>query len=149
MDVRLVEVTRTSVRAVCRLDAGDGGNSVAPNAVSIAEAHFCEQAWFRAIEADGELVGFLMLYDPSLGTDPEETDFSLWRLMVDGRFQGRGIGSRAVELLVDHVRSRPGAQALHLSHVKDNLAAGRLYARLGFRYTGAEDEGELIMVRAL
>ncbi len=149
MNVRLVEVTRASVRAVCRLDAGDGGSSVAPNAVSIAEAHFCPQAWFRAIEVDGQLAGFLMLYDPSLGTAPEETDFSLWRLMVDARFQGRGIGSRAVELLVDHVRTRPDARELYLSHVAGNQDAARLYQRLGFRYTGVEDEGELMMVRAL
>jgi diamine N-acetyltransferase len=147
MDVRLVEVTRASVRAVSRLDAGDGGRHVAPNAVSIAEAHFCGQAWFRAIEAEGELAGFLMLYDPTLGTDPEEANFVVWRLMVDARFQNRGIGARAIELLVEHVRTRPGARELYLSHVPGNEAAARLYRRLGFRYTGAEDEGELVMVR--
>lgn len=149
MDVRLVEVTRANLRAVCRLDAGDGGRHVAPNAVSIAEAHFCSQAWFRAIEADGELAGFLMLYDPTLGTAPEEAEFSLWRLMVDAGFQKRGIGARAIELLVLHLSTRPGAQQLHLSHVKGNEDVGRLYRRLGFRYTGAEEEGELLMVRDL
>jgi diamine N-acetyltransferase len=149
MDVRLVEVTRASVRAVSRLDAGDGGRHVAPNAVSIAEAHFCGQAWFRAIEAEGELAGFLMLYDPTLGTDPEEANFVVWRLMVDARFQNRGIGARAIEQLIEHLRSRPGARQLHLSHVKGNDAVARLYRRLGFRYTGVEDEGELVMVRDL
>ena len=34
---------------------------------SIAQAHFEEKAWYRAIYADERPVGFIMLYD-----DPEE-----------------------------------------------------------------------------
>ena len=48
MTVELREVTRATVAAVCKLDAGDGGKQVAPNAVSIAQAHFQREAWFRA-----------------------------------------------------------------------------------------------------
>ena len=40
MTVELREVTRDTLRAICKLDAGDGGRQVAPNAVSIAEAYF-------------------------------------------------------------------------------------------------------------
>lgn len=47
MVIRLQEITATTVRAVCRLDAGDGGRQVAPNAVSIAQAYFEPAAWFR------------------------------------------------------------------------------------------------------
>ena len=66
MTVELVEITKDTVRAVCKLDAGDGGRQVAPNAESIAQAYFEKEAWFRAIHAQGELVGFLMLWDPTL-----------------------------------------------------------------------------------
>jgi RimJ/RimL family protein N-acetyltransferase len=45
------------------------------------------------------------------------------------------------------VRTRPGARELYLSHMSGNEAVARLDLRLGFRYTGAEDEGELVMVR--
>ena len=48
MPIHLREVTRETVTAVCKLDAGDGGRQVAPNAVSIAQAHFQGEAWFRA-----------------------------------------------------------------------------------------------------
>ena len=154
MNVHLVEVTKDSVRAVCRLDAGDGGMQVAPNAVSIAEAHFEPAAWFRAIHADtpeqgDALVGFLMLYDPTLSPAPEQPEFMLWRLMVDQRFQGRGYGQAAVERLIDHVRTRPGADALYVSHVKEAERTARFYRSLGFAYTGEEDEDELVMVRRL
>lgn len=149
MTVQLVEITKDTVRAVCRLDAGDGGRQVAPNAFSMAQAHFAPEAWFRAIHAGDELVGFLMLYDPSLVEAPEEKEFMLWRLMIDARFQGRGYGAAAVDALAAHVRTRPGGDALYVSHVKDEPRLARFYASLGFAYTGDEEDGELWMVRRL
>ena len=51
--------------------------------------------WMRAIEADGELVGFVML---ALRTEhhPEPT---LWRFLIDRMHQRRGIGGRALGLV--------------------------------------------------
>jgi diamine N-acetyltransferase len=147
--IRLEEVTRDTVSAVCKLDAGDEGKQVAPNAVSIAQAHFQGEAWFRAVYHDELLVGFLMLYDPSLVERADEPDFFLWRLMIDKSHQGKGYGRAAVEALVEHVRTRPGAQRLLVSHVKGAERLSRFYQSLGFRYTGVEDDGELVMERAL
>jgi diamine N-acetyltransferase len=149
MAVTLREIDRDSVRAVCRLDAGDGGVQVAPNGVSIAQAHFEPAAWFRAIHAGDELAGFLMLYGPTLSPAPDENRFMLWRLMIDRRHQGRGYGHAAVECLVEHVRSRPGADALYVSHVQEAHRLARFYQSLGFVDTGEVDEDELVMVRRL
>jgi diamine N-acetyltransferase len=134
---------------VCKLDAGDGGKQVAPNPVSIAQAYFSPEAWFRAIHAGGELVGFVMLYDHTLSEAPEEREFFLWRLMIDRRHQGKGYGHHAVERLVAHVRTRPAAERLLVSHVKDADRLASFYQSLGFRYTGKEDDGELVMARDL
>ena len=72
---------------------------VAPNSVSIAQAYFArERAWFRAIYADETPVGFLMLED-----NPYKSEYFLWRLMIDGRFQRMGFGRRALALLIAHV----------------------------------------------
>jgi diamine N-acetyltransferase len=147
--IRLEEVTRDTVSAVCKLDAGDEGKQVAPNAVSIAQAHFQGEAWFRAVYHDELLVGFLMLYNPTLVERADEPDFFLWRLMIDKSHQGKGYGRAAVEALVEHVRTRPGAQRLLVSHVKGAERLSRFYQSLGFRYTGVEDDGELVMERAL
>lgn len=147
--VTLREVTRDTVRAICKLDAGDGGKRVAPNAVSIAQAHFEPAAWFRAIYAGDEPVGFIMLYDPSLSPAPEDPDFFLWRLMIDKAHQGRGYGAAAVALLVEHVRTRPGATELFVSHVKGEDDLARFYQARGFVYRGDEHDGELIMFRKL
>jgi diamine N-acetyltransferase len=149
MTVALKEVTRESLRAVCKLDAGDGATQVAPNAVSIAEASFYDEAWFRAIYDDDVLVGFVMLYDPTLAQDPEEPDFFLWRLMIDKAHQRKGLGHGAVRLLIDYVRTRPGAKKLLVSHMSEADALARFYGSLGFVHTGQEEEGEKVMALEL
>jgi len=169
MSIEFREITAATVSAMFRLDAGDAGRQVAPNAVSIAQAHFEPAAWFRAVYAAGEPVGFVMLYDPSLATAPERERplrsdrsaarsaeeastsqrFYLWRLMIDQAQQGRGYGHATVERLVEHVRTRPGATELYTSHVPEAEALARFYGSLGFRYTGEEDDGELVMARPL
>jgi diamine N-acetyltransferase len=149
MTIRLRQVTRDTVIAVCKLDAGDDRRQVAPNAYSIAQAYFQGEAWFRAVYEDETLVGFVMLYDPTLVEQPDEREFFLWRLMIDRAHQGRGYGRAAVEALVDHVRTRPGARRLLVSHVKGAARLARFYQSIGFTYTGDEDDGELVMQRLL
>jgi diamine N-acetyltransferase len=149
MSLRLVEVTPDNLDAVCALDAGDGGVQVAPNLRSMAQAAVYVEAWPRAIEADGALVGFLMLSDTSLRASASPPHaYYLWRFMIDRRHQGRGLGERALQVLIDHVKSRPAAQALTLSYVPGQPASERLarfYGRFGFAPTGEIDEGEVVM----
>lgn len=141
-NVTLREVTRDTVREICNLRAGPGQQGfVAPNAISIAQAYFDrERAWFRAVFADETPVGFVMLSD-----DPEKPEYFLWRFMIDARYQRNGFGSRAIEILVDHVRTRPSAISLFTSVVPGDGTPGPFYEGLGFVYTGEKDEGELVM----
>ena len=140
MTVELREVTGETVRAICRLTVAPHQESfVALNAVSIAEAYFYPTAWFRAIYANGEPVGFVMLDD-----DVSKVTYTLWRLMVGEGFQGHGYGKRAVELLVDYVRARPGASALMTSWVPGADGPADFYRKLGFEPTGEVDDGEIV-----
>lgn len=144
--VTLREVTKENLLDVLRLKvAPQQERFVASNAVSIAQAYFDrETAWFRAVYADATPVGFLMLED-----QPEKASYYLWRFMVDQRFQGLGFGARALDLLAEHVRTRPGATELRLSCVPGDGGPGPFYERMGFRYTGEVEEAELVMVRPL
>lgn len=138
--VTLAEVTRDSVRAICRLAVAPSQSAfVAPNAVSFAEALFEPHAWYRAIAADGVPVGFLMLFD-----DPEKPLYYLWRFMVDARYQGKGYGAKAMELLVAHVRERPAATGLMVSWVPGPDGPEGFYLRLGFEPTGEVDGDEVV-----
>jgi diamine N-acetyltransferase len=130
--ISLREVTAETVRAICRLEVNEEQKHfVAPNAVSIAEAYFESKAWFRAIYADDTPVGFLMLYD-----DPEEPNYFLWRFMVDAHYQKMGFGKRAMDLLVEYVRTRPGAHELRLSCHPGEQGPEPFYRKYGFALTG-------------
>ena len=139
-EVTLEEVTEHNVRALCRLMVGpDQARFVAPNAVSIAQAHFEPKAWFRAVAADGVPVGFVMLYE-----EPEKGEYTLWRFMIDARHQGKGYGRAAMRLVLDHVRSLPGALELRTSWVPAPGGPAPFYAGLGFRETGELDGDEVV-----
>ncbi|MDP3085473.1 MAG: GNAT family N-acetyltransferase [Rubrivivax sp.] len=149
--VTLQEITADTVRAVCRLEVGpDQRGNVAPNAVSIAQAHFAPAAWFRGVAADGELVGFVMLSDPSLvpGAPAAEQPFvQLWRFMIDARHQGHGHGRAALALVVAHLRQRhPALRQLFTSTVPGPHTPKAFYEGLGFVANGDWDEGEEVLV---
>jgi diamine N-acetyltransferase len=139
--VSLSEVTAETVRLICRLDVSEEQkHHVAPNAVSIAEAYFEPKAWFRAIYADETPVGFLMLYD-----NPDKALYFLWRYMVDTRYQKLGFGKRAMDLLLEHVRTRPGAKELTLSCHPGEDGPEPFYRHYGFTRTGNWMESECEM----
>lgn len=144
--IQLREVTKANLREVLRMKvAPEQERFVASNAISIAQAHFDpEVAWFRAIYDGDTPVGFLMLDD-----NPHARTYTLWRLMIDTRHQRKGYGRRAIELLVAHVKTRPGATELLTSCVDAAGGPGPFYERLGFAYTGVLDEGERVMRRPL
>jgi diamine N-acetyltransferase len=145
--VALCEVTAENLRAVLALDVAESQRSfVASNARSIAETHFHPEAWFRAIYAGSQPVGFLMLHDESLRPQScEQVYYFLWRLMIDGSYQGRGFGRRAIELLLDHVRTRPDARELLTSCRRGAGSPEGFYLRLGFRPTGQIEDGEFVL----
>lgn len=142
-DVSLREVTADTVRQICRLSetlAPNQQEMVAANAVSIAQAHFEPHAWFRAIYAADEPVGFVMLYD-----DPERDSAYLWRLMIAGPHQGKGYGRRALNLVLDHVRRRPNVRSVKVSYVPIDGNPAPFYQKLGFAPTGEVEDGEVVL----
>ncbi len=139
--VTLREITTDTVREICALEvAPDQRGFVAPNSVSIAQAYFDPKAWFRAVYAGEAPVGFVML-----SLDPERGLYFLWRFMIAAEHQGSGYGKQALDLVVEHVRSLPGATALLSSFVPGDRGPGAFYRRYGFVETGEVDGGERVI----
>jgi diamine N-acetyltransferase len=145
--VSLREITADTVIAVTRLSVADSQKGfVAPNAVSLAQALFDPAAWYRAIYRGDELAGFVMLEDQSLRHPaPPRPEVGVWRLMVDQRFQGQGIGRAALLLVIEHVRSKGLFASLELSYVPGPGSPEGFYRRLGFRDTGRMDGTEVVL----
>jgi diamine N-acetyltransferase len=145
--VTLREITADTVRDVIRLSVAEGQKGfVAPNAVSLAQALFAPQAWYRAIYYGEEPAGFVMLADESLmRPPPQKPAIGVWRFMIDARFQGRGIGRTALLQVIDHVRGKGQFGALALSYVPGPGCPEPFYRSLGFRHTGKTDDGEVVL----
>ena len=169
--VRLIPVTRKNFEEVCDLRVGNGQDKfVASNVESLVEAHFNPYAWPRAIEANGTLVGFLMMQympiDPALrdsvelgeakggggggGDDDDVKEFArmrekghlayLWRMMIDRKYQGRGFAGAALKLAIAETRRR-GYARMSLTYSPGPGSPQGFYARLGFEDTGEVDGG--------
>ena len=141
--VTLQEVTKKNLDKILNLKVTQEQEKfVADNAVSIAQAHFYpEIAWFRAIYADETPVGFVMLESDRLNSS-----YFLWRLMIDARFQRQGFGRRAMELILEYVKTLAGAKVLWTSCVLGDGSPQKFYEKMGFTDIGNLDEnGEVIM----
>ena len=124
-------------------------NFVARNECSLAEAYVALTnggvALPFAICRNKKPIGFLMIgYGVSSEEDWEDENpefiemakksYSLWRFMIDKRYQGRGYGRKAMELALEYMRSFPcgKADSIWLSYEPENEVAKKLYASFGF-----------------
>ena len=114
---------------------------VANSAVMLARAFAYRNIRSEAfvIFSDDTPVGMVMYYDcESL----EAYDFS--QLFIDERYQGRGYGRAAVQLILNRMQADGKYKKVCLCYKEGNEAARRLYESFGFCETG-RDEDEIIM----
>lgn len=144
--VTLREITKATLHDILRLKvAPHQEHFVASNAVSLAEAHFePDLPWYRGVYVGDMPVGFLMLE-----YDAPDQSYVLWRFMIDARYQGRGYGRKALELLFAHIKTLPGTDVLYTHCVPGEGGPGPFYEKMGFVYTGEEEGGGLWMRRAM
>ena len=145
--VTLREITAETVRAVIKLSVTEYQNRfVAPNAVSLAQALFAPDAWYRAIYLADEPVGFVMLSDQSLLSPvPENPQVWVWRFMVDAKHQHKGVGRAALQQVIEHIRGKQQFARLMISYIPEEGSAEQLYQSLGFKPTGEIDGNEVVM----
>lgn len=143
--VRLVEITADDSHLWGRLAVhhsqsalvtpvlGSYRNALLPKEVDGARV----VPWFRGIEADGERVGFVMLAE---ATEHHREPY-LWRFLIDQWHQSRGIGERALHLVLDRLRS-DGHENLFVSYHEGVGSPRPFYERFGFVPTGKVEDGE-------
>ncbi len=101
MEVELAKVTVENFEEVIALEVEEHQEDyVADNVYSIAESRFFPSYQPRAIYGNGKVVGFLMYQALDDEGQPE-----IFRVMVDRRYQRKGIGRKAMALVLDEIRS--------------------------------------------
>ena len=100
--------------------------------------------WYRAIEADGEIVGFIMAAEMT----PHHPHPYLWRFLVDRMHQGRGVGSAALDQF-EHWCQDQGATAVEVSWTEGPGSPARIYRARGYEPSGRLDNDETHAVKRL
>jgi len=65
--------------------------------------------------------------------------------MIDAKYQNKGYGQEALNLIIERVRKKPKAKALTLSVVRAEGSADAFYKKFGFDFTGKVEGGEHVM----
>ncbi|MEZ5219519.1 MAG: GNAT family N-acetyltransferase [Ilumatobacteraceae bacterium] len=100
--------------------------------------------WYRAIEADGGIAGFIMASEM---TDAHPNPY-LWRLLVDRMHQRRGVGSAALDHFEQRCRDL-GATAIEVSWVEGPGSPAPMYRARGYEPTGIIEDGETHAMKSL
>lgn len=138
----LKEITKDNIDDILKLSVAETQKGFVPsNAHSLAQAWVYRNTAFPfAIYSDDIIVGFLML-----GYYEDKDQYTLWRLMIDEKYQNRGYGKKAVEMAVKYLKGRFNAQAVYTGVIFKNIKAKNLYSTLGFVETGYSDEKQFEM----
>jgi aminoglycoside 6'-N-acetyltransferase len=93
------------------------------------------------IEWDGAPIGFIQFYlwssyadgAEEVGIPFDDRTYSLDVFIGDPEVAGRGVGTRVVDLLSNHILGKLGGSAVSLTTDVDNHQAQRCYVRAGFK----------------
>ena len=110
---------------------------VATNKRSLAQAAANHACVPLAALCDGYVAGFVM-FEPR-----GQRVASIHRVMVDRRFQRRGIGREALRIVIERLQLQ-GYETIYLSCRPDNTAARHLFDSLGFVEHEIEPDGEVV-----
>ena len=118
--INFKEITNANIWKVCTLEPFEEQKDfVAENIQSLAEAYATRNeggnALPLAVYNDETLVGFIMIGKGTVGNEKEseliKKNYSLWRLMIDKKYQGKGFGRQTLDAAMALIRTYPFGKA--------------------------------------
>ena len=146
--IELKEVTEEDFYEVIQLKVSDDQEKsrfVAPNVRSLAECWLYrknEDVFPYAVYNGDEVVGFLLL-----DLDAEESEYMIWRMMVDAKHQGKGYGRQIVEAVMEMARNDEDYDVLIADYVDGNAVMKYVLESLGFERTGFDEEYNEVLMK--
>ena len=137
--MRLISVTEDNWMDVASLSVKEEQKGyVAPAIGILARGYVYRDCNVKiyAFENDGTIVGTALVRE---FTD-EPLGYDLQQFMVDKRYQGKGYGSQALQMILDELRKEGHYDHVELCVKKADTEAIRLYEKHGFVDSGYVDE---------
>ena len=136
--IKLKEITRDNIDEVLELKVSENQTAyVSSNGDSLAQAYvYPKTAYPFAVYEDSTIVGFIMM-----GYYEAKAYYTLWKFMIDARYQNRGYGRKALELGIRYLKDRFDVSEVYTGVVPGNTVAKGLYESVGFKDTGLIELG--------
>ena len=123
--IKLADITEANWLAAASLSVKvEQRGFVAPAVGIIARGYVYRNCRARVfvIENDGEPVGLALVRE----FEDEPLGYDLQQFMIDARYQGRGMGSAALSLILDELRREAKYDHVEVCVKKEDMAAIRL-----------------------
>ncbi len=75
--------------------------------------------------------------------EDEPNTYSIYRSMIDKKYQNEGYGRRALEMVLDKLKRQDDCRPTTIYSVLSNKAAKLFYASLSFTDVGLDEDGEM------
>ena len=140
--MRFTTLDQHNYRQVCSLSVTLEQSSYlssAPMILARAYAFRHQNSEVSVIEEGEDQLGLVMTREAESGSE-----IILDQFFIDQRFQHRGYGRKAMELLLQKLRERQ-VKRIVLCYREADQAAAHLYRSLGFVETDERDEDEILM----
>lgn len=110
------EIDRHNFRDILKLSTTESQKFfVATNAYSLSQAYAQPECVPLALYDGDTPVGFTMY-----GLDVEDTEYWIYRLMIDQRHQSKGYGRQALAMVLERIRQDKAHHRIYLSCNPDN-----------------------------
>lgn len=143
-DFTIEELSASTIVAVNKLGLKPGQEQfVSPVSYAAAAAVTPpDSSWQRVILSDDRVVGFI---HGNFDENAQEDHFkaALWRINVDARAQGQGVGTFAVNALIEEARRR-GVDRLTVIWEPGEGGPEQFFLNVGFTPIGETQYGEVI-----
>ena len=146
------EITWDNLWSVLRLRVGEDQKKFIPdNSVFLAQAYVNLKCGYPdscfAIYDNDVLVGFTkVVYVPCREETYNfaETSYMIDALMIDEKHQNRGLGKKALEMILEYIDSLPfgECESIKLLCEEENIGAIHLYRKFGFIRTDVVIRGK-------
>ena len=136
--ISLKPITRDNLDEILALRVNETQEPfVSTNADSLAQAYvYSGTAWPFAVYEDETPVGFIMM-----GYYEAKHYYTLWKFMIDRRYQNKGYGRQALKLGLTFIKDKFGPDEIYTGVISGNRVAKGLYESVGFTYTGLKESG--------
>ena len=140
--ITLKPISKENINEIRALKVGKQQERfVSTVAESLAQAVIYKDTAFPfAVYEKDTAVGFIML-----GYYEKKHYYTLWKLLIDEKYQNNGYGQVALKLGIEYLKDNFKVNRVYTGVAPDNEVAKHLYSSFGFVETGNVEDGVIEM----